>query len=488
MVGTVSTASKVITRPPFSSWSQLVGSCREGEAALDRTRRELLDSAQRYSESIGIDTGLVPADVPVVLCGHQAEMQHPGITVKSLAASLVAARVGGVAVNVVVDTDEAGGFAACVPAWGSGPGVADIPLFDTPSNVMSGWATPPDGDSLDAWLASIHRSVATAGFPAESLCRFAGIARDALVAGDSLASWATRIRRRFEAPIEGGAIVLELPVSHILATKAWESFVAATLVDAHRFNVSYNRALADFRMRHKTRSAAQPFPDLAVDDSGRWEAPFWLIDDEGTRRAATVDELRTVPARLIAPKAVTLTLFLRSHLADLSIQGLGGERYDEVTDDVATLLGGVSLAPRVLATADVLLPWKVDGSTLRERSAVVMDLDRVRHHPEQWLDHPALDPGRAADSRALVEEKRLLVARIAEAGDEKRSIGICIKAINTELSAVLEPVTASLERELAGIETAEVHRRAVETRSFSYPMFEPAELSAFLESSLADSV
>lgn len=485
--GTISSASKVVTRPPFRAWSALLGSCREGDGGSTPERSELLEVARRYSESIGIETGLVHTVVPVVLCGHQAEMQHPGITVKALAASRVAARVGGVAVNIVVDTDEAGAFSACVPAWVSGPAVCDIALIDPPSAKMSGWEPAPEPATLDSWLDRLGESVSTTGLSVSPLQRFADIARDGLGGTGSLASWATAVRRRFEASPDSGATVLELPVSQIISTKAWEGFVATTLADAERFSAAYNRALADFRVRHKTRSAAQPFPDLKVDEAGRWEAPFWSIDEEGFRRSVTVDELQGIPTRLIAPKAVTLTLFLRSHLADLAIQGLGGERYDEVTDDLANLLE-IPLAPRVSATADVLLPWKIDISATRDRSAVQTDRDRVRHHPEEWLDHPELPPDAFDASRTLLAEKRSLVAHIAEPDTDKKSIGIRIKSINAELATALEPVIASLERELAGIEVAEAMRRVIETRSFSFPLFDPSELSTYLESALADSM
>lgn len=485
--GTVSPESRVVTRPPFRTWSALIGSCREGDGGSTPERHELLAAARRYSESIGVEAGPVHSDVPVILCGHQAEMQHPGITVKTLAASRVAAYVGGVAVNIVVDTDEVGAFAARVPVWASGPSVCDVALIDPPSSRMSGWEPTPDRATLDHWLDRQSKSVSTARLSMSPLQRFADIARDGLGGGGSLASWATAVRRRFEASLDSGTTVLELPVSQIISTKAWEDFVSVTLADAVRFSTAYNRALAEFRVRHKTRSAAQPFPDLEVDDAGRWEAPFWSIDGEGFRRSVTVDELRGVPARLIAPKAVTLTLFLRSHLADLAIQGLGGERYDEVTDDLANLLG-IPLAPRVSATADVLLPWKTDVPATRERSAVLEDRDRVRHHPEEWLDHSELSPNAFDASRALLAEKRALVARIAAPGADKKSIGIRIKSINTELASALEPVIASLDRELAEIEVAEATRQVIETRSFSFPLFDPAELSTYLESALTDSV
>ena len=43
----------------------------------------------------------------------------------------------------------------------------------------------------------------------------------------------------------------------------------------------------------------------------------------------------------LAPKAVTLTLFARVFLADLFLHGVGGARYDEVTDGIMRRMYGI---------------------------------------------------------------------------------------------------------------------------------------------------
>ena len=109
--------------PPGSSIDALVDNNRLLRAAFDTrigdlrlwelvaaTRRELLTVAAEYTGSYR-DVHR-PADVadwiarPIVMGGHQPELFHPGVWIKNAALDAYARRLGGTAVNLVVDTDR----------------------------------------------------------------------------------------------------------------------------------------------------------------------------------------------------------------------------------------------------------------------------------------------------------------------------------------------------------------------------------------------
>ncbi len=127
----------------------------------------------------------------------------------------------------------------------------------------------------------------------------------------------------------------------------------------------YNAAVAQYRRAYRLRSANHPVPDLARD--GEWlEAPFWLwtsaapkrrrlfAREQGDRLLVTdragleielppspdadlsraVDVLADLPARGIKlrTRALLTTLFGRLLLSDLFMHGIGGGKYDELTD------------------------------------------------------------------------------------------------------------------------------------------------------------
>lgn len=475
---TVRDGSEVVVRPPFERWEGLVAPIRR-----DGMRRELLDAAYRYSTEIGLDAPIPDSSAPVIVCGHQAEMQHPGISVKSAAASVLAVRIGGAAVNVVVDTDSADRFGARVP---SGDGdVMDVPLLEAGSALAAGYVAVPDEAAMGAWLGAIERAVGATGSFATGVAEFATGALRERGSATSLADWATRARRRFERLPDGGSVVLELPVSRIMETAAWAHFIQGVVEGSERFVAAYNDALAAFRVRHRTRSAAQPFPDLTCDDSGECEAPFWLLDG-GERRPVTFGGMADASAAHIAPKAVTLSLFLRSYLADLAIHGTGGDRYDEVTDEVASGVGLEPLAARVCATADVLFGWSMDPGSTRERSEVLQDLDRVRHHPETWVSSPLLGEDVRMEARSLLEEKSRLVADIGAPGADRKAMGLGIKEVNARIASMLDPVLVSLEQELGRIDERVALVERLDARTFSYPVFDPIELAAFFARAFAE--
>jgi hypothetical protein len=126
----------------------------------------------------------------------------------------------------------------------------------------------------------------------------------------------------------------------------------------------YNAALADYRREQGIKTPGRPMPDLKSSDD-RIESPFWLDNlTTGDRSRATLKKAvggytlshdsadpflfsPTTPpedaaSRLlawlrrhnlrIAPRALTLTTFLRLLLADQFVHGIGGGRYDQVAD------------------------------------------------------------------------------------------------------------------------------------------------------------
>ncbi len=130
-----------------------------------------------------------------------------------------------------------------------------------------------------------------------------------------------------------------------------------------RLREIYNRSLAEYRRMHCVRSRNHPAPELADDDD--WlEAPFWIWS-EGRIRAAgdcsSADEanrlvltdragMRTraawrmprvrsrrwpsCPQRRIKlrTRALITTLWARLALGDLFLHGIGGAKYDQLTD------------------------------------------------------------------------------------------------------------------------------------------------------------
>jgi hypothetical protein len=195
--------------------------------------------------------------------------------------------------------------------------------------------------------------------------------------------------------------------------------------------------VADYRRANHVRSSAHPVPDLAAE--GEWlEAPFWIWDRENPRRRRlfvrqrgdeivladrgaleyalplapegeadrAVERWQELAGRgvRIRTRALITTLFARLLLGDLFVHGIGGAKYDQVTDLLMQRFFGLTPPGYLTATATLRLPIRQEAVTVDDARRIDHQLRELAYHPERFLD--AND--RAADQ--IVEEKRKWIA------------------------------------------------------------------------------
>jgi hypothetical protein len=105
------------------------------------TRREVLTVATEYTASYrDVDR---PTDVadwiarPLVMGGHQPELFHPGVWLKNFALDAYARRLGGTAINLVVDTDRCASTSVGVPVGSPREAHLEQVAFDGPAPEMA---------------------------------------------------------------------------------------------------------------------------------------------------------------------------------------------------------------------------------------------------------------------------------------------------------------------------------------------------------------
>jgi hypothetical protein len=194
----------------------------------------------------------------------------------------------------------------------------------------------------------------------------------------------------------------------------WESwpylaFVHYVLARAEAFAGGYNTVLGEYRRDNGIRSEGRPWPDLRRTQLF-CEAPFWLDSlESGERLRAGVsmvhgkwtlrlaggdfafdpgrpgpeaaEELRRFLAAQrcrVAPRALTLTMFLRLMVADQFVHGIGGGRYDQITDRVIERFMGMAPPAFAVTTATLLFPTAAGGRPVRIEP-LVAEGRRMRH-------------------------------------------------------------------------------------------------------------
>jgi hypothetical protein len=313
---------------------------------------------------------------------------------------------------------------------------------------------------------------------------------------------------------------LEIPQSHVCDLPAFRWFIAHLLADLPRFWETYNSALLEFRREHKVRSAAHPVPELAAVDD--WlEAPLWIwtLDDPRRRRLfvrrrgeelvlsdragleavlslsadgraeRATQQLIDLSARgiRIRTRALITTLAARLLLGDLFVHGIGGAKYDELTDRIICRFFGLTPPGYMVASGTLHLPINGRSPYSNHLQELKQRIRELEFHPERFL--AGNETSTSGDGRAIVEaisEKQRWVATpqtLANARQRCRTI--------RQANESLQPAVAQMRELLARRADEAARRRRSEailaSRVYAFVLFPEVALTDFLLKELENS-
>ena len=134
--------AEVLIEPEASQVGQLVSQNRDASRAnasatgnartvsfiADAARSSCLQLAFDYTRQYR-DVARPDHDSPLLLTGHQPQLFHPGVWFKHFAVDAFARQVGGIACNLIVDTDDATNLSITIPTGSiEKPRIAQLPL------------------------------------------------------------------------------------------------------------------------------------------------------------------------------------------------------------------------------------------------------------------------------------------------------------------------------------------------------------------------
>ncbi len=503
-------------QPDVAAWASLVERNRAKLATWDfeiagepvgefraLARSEFLAGAREFSSRLGVPVRPPQAvDAPIVATGHQPDFYHPGIWVKCFLLQHLADECGATPVDVVVDSDGFGVLAVTSPCMRPEISRCRQYLAVGKNDGYYAGAPAPNERAVSQFCAAVDDALSTLPAPAVSrhFREFCGALRSACADAGDLAESLVFARRRYERT--AGTDYLELPVTHLITGDAFRRFVAMLVLDAERFARAVNEELDGYRAVSGTRSMAQPFPNLAVED-GTIELPLWHLDG-GVRRAVRVctshgervlaadgdiiahlsgdaDAVVSVlesSGITLAPKAITLTMFLRMFVCDLFIHGVGGGRYDRVTDGVIRRYFGVEPPELAVASLTLYLPIGAHLVTDEEIARASERLNRLAHNPDALIGDVDFKDSRERErATELAAEKAELVREMAEPGADKKALGARIRSVNKELASLLEPVREQLAEELRRLRVQRDAADVLTDRTYPFCFWDPAEVA-----------
>jgi hypothetical protein len=477
----------VLAEPPLTEVGPFLASNRQrlAQARVDilgrtleelrpRARQTAVAAAQDYMRRAGEplpDFG----SASLLLAGHQPELFHPGVWVKNFALNGLARLHQATPINLVVDNDTAKATGLRLP---------DLRGLECTAQELSAPVTPPL-IPFDRWANELpyeERHVLDeelfATFPNRAAEVLKGWEAEPLLA----AFWAEVRRQAGRTPLLGerfaaarrtverswGCHNLEVPVSRLCQTEPFAWFACDLLAHLPRFHDVHNVCLHEYRRLHGIRSRSHPVPDLTAED-GWLEVPLWAWRPERPRRGRLLAragsagvELRvggepwpTLPLPTsgdprpavatwldlepqgfkIRSRALTNTLYARLFLGDLFIHGIGGAKYDELTDEIIRRFYGFEPPDYLVLSATLRLPLPTFSVSPDDHRRLVQYLRDLHCNPQRHLTNGAVSDPRAA---VLAAEKRDWIARRPRNARERR-----------ERYQVLQQLTAQLRPHLA---------------------------------------
>lgn len=525
------------------------------DTVRDQARLETLQKALEYTRSYR-DVDDVPClrgphTPTLILSGHQPELFHAGVWFKNFLLSDLAAQSGAIGINFLVDNDLCRTPSVRVPALDRasqadmaargcmrGPGdqpnvVAQSVLFDAPQDVIP-WELRQLG-SIDVWC-EFPKTVQQTLLPSlrEPLLMDAWPdAVEAVKRTDRPGLAIAQMRHRLEQRI--GLRTLEVPLSQLVSTRGFARFSIQLFSQLPRFQETYNTQLDHYRAAHRIRSHAHPVPALAQED-GWLETPWWVYRADAPHRQALWvrlldDQLilsdrggwqTTIEGRLdcdnassqwlqlldqgicLRPRALVTTMYLRLMVSDLFLHGIGGGKYDQLTDAIVREFFGIEPTPMAVATATLHLPLSnrfppetgheladIDSRRMAERQR----LWQLKYHAEQQVPVLAESTGQktcqpqSSDSAVvesaasvaqstnhnpefheLAERKRELLANIPPRGEKWRWHRE-ITRVNRRLSELTSELAERSRERLECIATQERQQRILQSRETSFCLF-----------------
>ncbi|HEV8069651.1 MAG TPA: hypothetical protein VGP76_18065 [Planctomycetaceae bacterium] len=519
------------------------------------TRDEVLSAARDYTAELLNATAVAdgpiepePAAPPstdlLFVAGHQPALFHPGVWAKNFAVYGMSTRAGGMSLNLSVDTDLMSGTTIRVPGRTTPePRIervhfdADRPRGPWEENAILDRAVFESlgervCDLLDPWgITPVLREQWPDAVRASQ--RFE-------LLSDCLIASRVRLERRW------GVYNLELPISRMCELDPFLWFACHLLAHLPRFVAVHNQVLAEYRQVNHIRSRTHPVPELKS-KGDCYEAPFWVwrrgdsvrsrvfarqvgreivLSDGKTEFArlplapdreacCAVEDLRELPKQGIRlrARALTTTLFSRLCLADLFVHGIGGAKYDEMTDRIMSRFVGVTPPGFLTLTASLYLPLSENGSVaaedesrhvrlLRElRWNADRQLDSIRERAERRaLDLSSLDANTDPETRALIAQKSALIAALNSARSQSESKAAAKRArsrthssenferfrqmqeLNRRLAEKAAPLAQRVSDELAQVRRRMATHSLLHDREFAFGLYPEDKLRRLMGS------
>lgn len=496
----------------------------------EKSRKRVVKEALRFSKKFDPDIGekINSAYQYIIQSGHQPVFFHPGIWIKNIFLNeLIKSPLPNksLGLNIILDNDICKDLNLSLPVLSSN-GNLKLEKVDFLSSTL----TPnlpfeeypcPSLELITKFSRNIiHRLKSLESENKNILNNFKNYTRcmensscfcNQNYKRGNLGEFLGLARRLYEQEIE--PTYLEIPFSKICDSDEFLSFFLEIIKNIKSFSKIYNNKLDEYRKLFKIRNRAHPSPNLMV-EKNLTEVPFWiwkegdqrkkifilkeeevnylyndsygkifLIEKEGSKSLSSLKSLLKEQELKIRPKALLLTLYNRLFISDLFIHGLGGAKYDLVTDEIIREFFKVE-PPHFLVISCTLYPnfKSSPRASVFKISALKKKIRDLEFNPERYVDELPLTKKEKNQIGELAEKKTKLIQKIKRASSpiEKREISEEIKVTNNFIVEKIIPLKYELNKKIEKEEGKMKQAKVYTFREFPYCFFSAKTLRNLL--------
>ncbi|MBA7537403.1 hypothetical protein ES705_29670 [subsurface metagenome] len=496
----------------------------------ENCRKEIIQRALKFSKKYDpdIEEKLNPAYQYIIQTGHQPVFFHPGIWIKNiflnqlLKSPLLDKSLG---LNIILDNDICKDLNLSLPALSLNGNltveeISFLPSTFTPNLPFEEYPCP-SLEVITKFTRGVIRRLKPLelenkdiknnfkNFPRclENSSRFCSQNYKKANLGEFLGL----ARHFYEKEIDPA--YLEIPFSQICDRDEFLSFFLEIIKNIKSFSEICNKKLDEYRKLFKIRNRAHPSPNLMIKEN-LTEIPFWiwkegdertkifilkeeeknylynasygkifLIEKDGLKSLFSLKTILKQQGLKIRPKALLLTLFNRLFISDLFIHGLGGAKYDLVTDEIIREFFKVEPPHFLVVSCTLYLNFKSSPGTSDSKiSALKKKIRDLEFNPERYVNELSLTKKEKIQIGELTEKKTELIKKIKEIPSpvEKRKFSEKIKAINNFIVEKVKPLKCELSKKLEDEEEKIKQSKVYTFREFPYCFFSAKELRNLL--------
>jgi hypothetical protein len=499
----------IFTRPTYSDWIHLMHSNSKAVRKFDtqQNRKELVKLAKKYTLKLDAKKPDQESFEKVIVTGHQATWHHCGILAKNALTCRFATETHGVGIHLVLDHDDCD-TEFLLPQKKHGLfGFKKIKLETENQNTALEARPAPPTEKIKLMLNQIAKD------KQDRLCisiwtEFLNKRLRTLYTFKNIAELITYLQAQIYAVL--GVDLLYLPVSHLSQSTCFLRFVLSIMNDAPNFARIYNQAL-----KHSNNKSFRDLRELIINqDKKRVELPFWLISQRGNRSTLFIKSIRNqnfifgtqtrilgrinptqelqIPKQFdetlkkygycLRPKAIPLTLFVRLYLADWFVHGLGGAKYEAITNSIIEKYYHLKKLHFGIATATLTMPLTDCKTTGYKATAELKQkLRALRFNPERFIKKSV---SRKNIILALIKRKKELIESSQKptlTGQERKMSWQKISELNRKMLEYASVSIKQIEKKIQTAKRYELHKQAINNRDLFFGLFSEKTLQDFIK-------